>query len=140
MVDAGEALAASARPVAAAETGRGALVVGNVGHLGESLLNAILEDPRYARVAVGVRSAMRSVVPALEAVRLSERDAWDAAATLGRIPEDLFICIEPPRVSYWKHETPYVEVASEAAVALARRLRAAGTRRLALVTPLEPMA
>jgi hypothetical protein len=55
------------------------------------------------------------------------------------VPADLFICIEPEVKSFWKIAKPYVGVSSEWAVALARRMRAAGTRRVAVITPLEAL-
>jgi hypothetical protein len=113
-------------------------VVGNVGKLGEELLNAVMESPGYAAVAVGVLRAMRTVASRLKPLVLSrDHVTWDPAAALGCAPDDLFICLETPRVSYWKVSTPYVAVTSEEMVAFARRMHAAGTRRIAVLTPME---
>jgi hypothetical protein len=120
------------------EVGRSAFVLGNVGKLGEELLNAVLESPHYAGVAVGVRRTMRTVTSRLKPLVLpDDRAAWDPAAALGRAPDDVFICLEAPRVSYWKVATPYVAVKSEEMVAFAQRMRAAGTSRIAVLTPME---
>ena len=137
MVDLRQALAAAARPDALVAE-RNAFVIGNVGKLGEELLNAVLESPDYARVTVAVGRAMRTVATRLSPIVLPPgRAGWDHLATLKRAPEDLFICLEAPRVSYWKVHTPYVAMTSEQMVALARHMRSAGARRLAVVTPLE---
>ncbi len=49
------------------------------------------------------------------------------------------MCIEPETPSYWKTAKPYVAVTSESAVAIAGRMRAAGARRIAVLTPLEAL-
>jgi hypothetical protein len=140
MADIRQALAAASGPGVAAR-GRTALVIGNVGQLGEELLHAALECPRYSRVAVGMRKGMRTVMSGLDPVILPGAvDGWDPVPALGRVPDDLYICIEMPKASFWKLPNPYVEVTSEQAVGLASRLRAAGTQCLAVVTPLEAMA
>jgi hypothetical protein len=117
-----------ASPGAAAR--RSAFIVGNVGKLGDELLNAVLESQRYSRVAVSVRAPMRVEVPKLETVVAPAAPGW--------VPDDAFICIEPEE-SFWKSKTPYVAVASESAAAIAAAIRARGTRRLAVVTPLEAL-
>jgi hypothetical protein len=137
MVDLRQALAASSKPDAASSS-RTALVVGNVGKLGEELLNAVLESPHYNDVAVGVRRTMRTVAQRLKPLVLPADPAgWDPIPGMGRAPDDLFICLEAPRVSYWKVTTPYVAVTSEEMVVFAQRMRAAGTHRIAVLTPME---
>jgi hypothetical protein len=79
---------------------------------------------------------MRTVVPKLLPLEAAN-GGWDPAKVLGRAPDDLFLCLEPKPESFWKLPKPYVEISSAEAIALARRLRAAGTRRVAVVTPLE---
>jgi hypothetical protein len=119
---------------------RTALVAGNVGKLGQELLNVLLEGPEYAQVAVAVRRPMRTVMPRLLPIPMpAERAAWNPAGVLGRAPDDLYLCLEPARVSFWKLAQLYVALTSEEIVAIARRMRAAGTRRLAVVTPLEAL-
>ena len=112
-------------------TARSAFIVGNVGKLGGELLNVLLENPRYSRVAVGVSRPMRVVVPKLEAVVMP--------AALGWVPDDVYLCIEPSKPSFWSRAQPYVAVTSESAVAIAAAMRAGGALRVAVVTPLEAL-
>jgi hypothetical protein len=136
-MEAGQVLAAASSSLPAGLQ-RTAFVVGNVGKLGEELLNAVLENPNYAEVAVGVRRPMRTASSRLKPVVLpAAHTAWQPAAALGRAPDDLFVCLEAPRVSYWKVATPYISVSSEQMVAFSRRMQAAGTRRIAVLTPME---
>jgi hypothetical protein len=132
LVDA--ALAAGARaPVEA--TARSAFVVGNVGKLGAELLNILLESPRYRSVTVAVRRPMQVHLPRLEAAVVpASHEDWHPGA-----PDDAFLCIETPSKSFWKTEKPYLELSSAFAARLAARLRAAGTRRVAVITPLEAL-
>lgn len=119
-------------------SGRHALILGNTGKLGEELLNVLLESPAYAGVRVGVRKEMRSHVPKLDPVVVpADRAGWDPCAGMARVPEDLYLCIEPPAKSYWKLAKPYVALTSAEAAAIACRLRAKGARRIAVITPLE---
>lgn len=110
---------------------RSAFVLGNVGKLGDELLNAVLESPLYARVAVGVRRPMRIMVPKLEAVMSPAVPAW--------VPDDVYLCIEPETVSFWKTANPYVALTSESAAAAAAAMRARGASRVAVLTPLEAL-
>lgn len=129
---------AESRPDARA--GRGAFVIGNVGKFGGELLNVLLESPLYSRVAVGVRATVRVAVPKLETVVFpAARTGWDPAAAMGWVPDDLYLCIEPETRSFWKIAKPYVAVSSEAASGIALAMRAAGTRRAAVLTPLEAL-
>ncbi len=120
-------------------SGRGALVIGNVGKLGDELLNVLLESPAYARVAVGVGKPMRSHVAKLEPLLVPKGAPadWKPAAQLRWVPEDLFLCIEPAARSFWKIDKPYVAISSGQAAQIALSLRAAGSRRVAIITPLE---
>lgn len=110
---------------------RSAFIVGNVGKLGGELLNALLENPQYSRVAVAVHAPVRVVVPKLETVVMP--------ASFGWVPDDLYLCIEPEAPSFWKSTRPYVAVSSESAAAIAARMRTAGSSRVAIVTPLEAL-
>jgi hypothetical protein len=125
--------AALAGPPIAPEVaaGRSAFIAGNVGKLGGELLNVLLESPRYSRVAVAVRTPMRVVVPKLETVVMPAAPGW--------VPDDVYLCIETETPSYWKSAKPYVAVASESAVEIARKLRISGARRIAVLTPLEAL-
>jgi hypothetical protein len=115
-----------------------AFVIGNTGKLGEELLNVLLESPRYSAVHVGVRKAMRSHVPKLHPMVVpGDLAAWDPCAGMNRAPEDLYLCIEPEAKSFWKIPKPYVAITSPQAAALARRMRAGGAARIAVITPLE---
>lgn len=121
-------------------TARSAFIIGNTGKLGEELLNVLLESTLYSKVCVGVRKPMRSHVPQLEPVVVpAARTDWDPCAGMKRAPEDLYLCIEPDVKSFWKIAKPYVAVSSEWAAALARRFRAAGAQRVAVITPLEAL-
>ena len=116
---------------------RSALLVGNVGKLGAELLNILLESLHYASVTVAVRRPMRVHLPKLATTVVpGEQEAWDPAAG-GRAPDDAFLCIETPVQSFWKSEKPYLQISSERAAGLAARLRSAGTRRVAVITPLD---
>jgi hypothetical protein len=132
------ALAGARHPPLSDVAGRSAFIIGNTGKLGEELLNVLLESPRYSRVCVGVRKDMRAHVPKLESVTVPMAHAgWNPCAGMRAAPEDFFLCIEPEARSFWKIAKPYVAVSSEWAVPLARSMRAAGARRLAVITPLE---
>ena len=114
-----------------ATVGRSAFIVGNVGRFGGELLNVLLESPLYARVAVAVRTPMRVMVPKLETVVMPAVPGW--------VPDDLYLCIEPESPSFWKSAKPYVALTSDSAAAAAAAMRAAGARRLAVLTPLEAL-
>ena len=134
------ALAGAQQTVPVPAANRSAFIIGNTGKLGEELLNVLLESPRYSRVCVGVRKPMRSHVPKLESVvGPTARADWDPCAGMKRVPEDLYLCIEPETKSFWRIAKPYLAVSSAWAVALARRMRAAGARRVAVITPLEAL-
>jgi hypothetical protein len=123
-----------------AETARSAFIIGNTGKLGEELLNVLLESTLYAKVFAGVRKPMRSHVPKLEPVVVPvARADWDPCAAMERTPEDIYLCIEPDSKSFWRIAKPFVAVSSEWAVALARRMRAGGARRVAVITPLDAL-
>jgi hypothetical protein len=125
------------RPVEAAA--RSALVVGNVGKLGAELLNTLLESLYYRSVTVAVRRRMQVHLPKLETtVVQDDQQVWEPAAGK-RAPDDAFLCIETPVKSFWKTEKPYLQLSSARAASLAARLRAAGTRRVAVITPLEAL-
>jgi hypothetical protein len=115
---------------------RSALIVGNVGKLGAELLNTLLESLHYRSVTVAVRRRMQVHLPKLETTVVPDDQAWEPAAGK-RAPDDAFLCIETPVKSFWKTEKPYLQLSSERAAGLAARLRAAGTRRVAVITPLE---
>jgi len=126
-----DAALAGPPPKAAGEGARGAFLLGNVGKLGAELLNVLLESTLYARVAVGVRTPMRVAVPKLETVMAPAVPTW--------APDDVYLCIEPEAVSFWKTKTPYVALTGESAAAVAAALRAGGASRVAVVTPLEAL-
>ena len=110
---------------------RSAFVLGNVGKLGDELLNVLLESPLYSRVATGVRMPMRVSVPKLEAVMTPAAPAW--------VPDDVYLCVEPEPVSFWKVTEPYVALTSESAAVTAVAMRARGASRVAVLTPLEAL-
>jgi len=110
---------------------RSAYILGNVGKLGDELLNVLLESPLYSRVATGVRLPMQVVVPKLEAVLAPAEPAW--------VPDDVYLCIEPVPVSFWKVAEPYVALTGESAAAIAVAMRARGASRVAVLTPLEAL-
>jgi hypothetical protein len=138
MTDLRQALAGAQHAPAAPAVARAAFVIGNTGKLGEELLNVLLESPRYAAIHVAVRKAMRSHVPKLHPMVVpGDLAAWDPGAGMQRAPEDLYLCIEPEARSFWKIPKPYVAITSAQAAALARRMRARGAARVAVITPLE---
>ena len=123
-----------------ADSKRSAFIIGNTGKLGEELLNVLLESALYSKVHVGVRREMRSQVSKLVPVVVpAVRAGWNPFAGMAAAPEDLYLCIEPDAKSFWKIAKPYVAVTSEWAVPLARGMRAAGARRVAVITPLEAL-
>lgn len=133
-----QALAGAQHAPAAAAVSRSAFIIGNTGKLGEELLNVLLESPQYSAVHVGVRKAMRSHVPKLHPmVAPGDLAAWDPCAGMEPGPEDLYLCIEPEAKSFWKIPRPYVAITSPQAAAIARRMRAGGAVRIAVITPLE---
>lgn len=133
-----QALAGAQHAPAAPAPARTAFIIGNTGKLGEELLNVLLERPEYAMVHVGVRKAMASHVPRLNpVVAPGELAAWDPCAGLDPAPDDLYLCIEPEAKSFWKIPKPYVAITSAQAASIARRVRAGGASRVAVITPLE---
>jgi hypothetical protein len=112
---------------------RTAFVIGNVGKLGDELLNVLLENPAYERVVVAVEKPMQVTLARLETI------AWNPAAKLAGAVDDLYLCLEPRHLSYWKTTKPFVEIASEQALAVARAARAAGATRAMVLTPLEAL-
>lgn len=135
-----ESAIAGAQHVLASAALRRAFIIGNVGKLGDELLNVLLESPQYGRVAVGVRKAMRSHVEKLEPLHVPQDHAsWNPAEQLKWVPEDLFLCIEPEVKSFWKIGKPYMPVTSAWAAGIALRMRAAGARRIVVITPLEAL-
>ncbi|MGQ0509428.1 MAG: hypothetical protein ACT4P9_02335 [Betaproteobacteria bacterium] len=138
MTDIAQVLAGARHVPAAAEATRTAFIIGNTGKLGEELLNVLLERPEYAAVYVGVRKAMSSHVPRLHPLVVpGDLSTWNPCAGMRRGPEDAYLCIEPEAKSFWKIAKPFVAITSAQAVAIARRLRAAGASRIAVITPLE---
>jgi hypothetical protein len=100
-------------------------------------LNVLLEGERYSKVTVGVRKQMRTLVPKFTPLPVpAERDGWNPVPA-GPAPDDIYLCLEAERQSFWNSARPYVSISSEQALLVARRLRAAGARRLAVITPLE---
>lgn len=112
---------------------RTAFVIGNVGKLGDELLNVLLENPVYDRIRVAVEKPMQVTLARLETV------TWDPASQLAGPFDDLYLCLEPRQQSYWKTTKPYVELESAQAVAVARAARAAGATRALVLTPLEAL-
>ena len=138
MTDLRQALAGAQHVPAAAAASRSAFIIGNTGKLGEELLNVLLERPEYAAVHVGVRKAMSSHVPRLHPLAApGDLLDWNPCAGMTRAPDDAYLCIEPEAKSFWKIAKPFVAITSAQAAALARRLRAAGASRVAVITPLE---
>lgn len=112
---------------------RTAFVIGNVGKLGDELLNVLLENPIYDRIRVAVEKPMQVTLARLETV------AWGPEGSPPAPLDDLYLCLEPRHRSYWKTTKPYVELASEQAVAVARAARACGATRALVLTPLEAL-
>ena len=127
-------------PAAAPEAKRTAFVIGNVGKLGAELLNVVLESPAYDQVGVAIGRPMHVTLPRLRPVpRPASGSPWTPAQVLGRPVDDVFFCIEPHTVSFWKAQRPYVPLDSAEVVRVARELRGQGARRALLVTPLEAL-
>ena len=83
---------------------RTAFVIGNVGKLGDELLNVLLENPTYDRICVAVEKPMTVTLARLETV------PWGPEGRLGGAFDDLYLCLEPRQRSYWKTTKPYVEI------------------------------
>lgn len=130
-----DALAAGSRPVlppAAAQ--RHVFVAGNVGELGEKVLNRLLSAREYAHVTVAARAPLRSahaklIVHPLDTAHLE-------AASLPAGVQDVVCCISG-KAGFHRRDNAYVPILSEQIVGIAQAARRAGAERFLLVSPMS---
>lgn len=115
---------------------REALLVGNIGDLGEKLLNHLLSNTTYSHVRVAARSALRSAHAKLIVQAVGKVDGEDASAWSLPPVQDVLCCISG-RGNYHKRDQAYVPVRAEDVVAIARAAQAAGVQRFLLVSPMS---
>lgn len=129
-----DAIAAIQRPAQSPRAGsREALLLGNIGDLGEKLLNHLLSATTYSHVRVAARSPLRSAHAKLivQGVGDGEPASWNLPAV-----HDVLCCISG-KENYHKRDQAYVPVRAEDVPAIARAAAAAGAERFLLVSPMS---
>lgn len=128
-----DAIAAIERPVAKPVVQREVLLIGNVGDLGEKLLNRLLSAGEYSHVRVASRSPLRSAHAKLivEPMGDGKPDEWRWPAGV----EDVMCCISG-KENWHKRDQAYVPVRPEDVPAIARSAQRAGIQRFLLVSPM----
>jgi len=130
-----DALAAANRPApAAAPAQRHVFVAGNVGELGEKLLNRLLSSSTYAQVSVASRAPLRSAHAKLTVHPFDPAHA--AAAGLPDAVQDVVCCISG-KAGFYKRDNAYVPVTTEQAASIAEAAQRAGAQRFLLVSPMS---
>lgn len=138
MLDPRHALAASARPAAAATAAlRRVLVVGAGGVLGSAVIEQLLGSHRFQRVAALVQQPLQAAMKGFVAVQ-------DSDAALRAFAADTALVVFDRAREAHRREVAFVRVPPAALPRLAARLQAAGARRLIVAVPhrasLLPMA
>lgn len=128
-----DAIAAIERPVRNVVTQREALLIGNIGDLGEKLLNHLLSSSEYSHVRVAARSPLRSAHAKLivEPIGDGKPDTWRWPDTV----QDVLCCISG-KENWHKRDQAYVPVRAEDVTAIARAAQRAGVARFLLVSPM----
>ena len=138
MLDPRHALAASARPAAAAAAVLSrVLVAGAGGVLGSAVIEQLLGSHRFQRVAALVQQPVQAAMKGFVAVQ-------DSDAALRVFAADTALVMFDRAREVHRREVAFVRVQPDALPRLAARLQAAGARRLIVVVPhrasLLPMA
>ena len=134
-MDVKDALAASCRPAPQpALVQRQVFVAGNIGELGEKVLNRLLSAREYAHVTVAARAPLRSahaklIVHPLDTAHLE-------TATLPDDVQDVVCCISG-KSGFHKRDNAYLPLEAEQVVPIAQAARRAGAQRFLLVSPMS---
>ena len=128
-----DAIAAIERPVPKVVTQREVLLIGNIGDLGEKLLNRLLSAGEYSHVRVAARSPLRSAH-----AKLIVEPLGDGAPAEWRWPDsvqDVLVCISG-KENYHKRDQAYVPVRPDDVSAIAEAAHRMGAGRFLLVSPM----
>lgn len=123
---------------------RNALVIGAVGKVGEALLSRVMASSHYAKVFVLTRepldtSSAKLTPLFMDSAELPENDAPLALPDLdGARIDDAYCCVTDDR-SYYRRDDVYCGVSKRNILPVARASRAAGARRLAVVSPMAAL-
>ncbi len=128
-----DAIAAIERPIRKVALQREVLLIGNIGDLGEKLLNRLLSAGEYSHVRVAARSPLRSAHAKLIVEPLGDgaADSWHWSDTV----KDVLVCISG-KENYHKRDQAYVLVRAEDVGVIAKAAHRAGTERFLLVSPM----
>ncbi|MBL8516442.1 MAG: hypothetical protein JNM76_05670 [Betaproteobacteria bacterium] len=128
-----DAIAAIERPVAKPAIQRQALLIGNIGDLGEKLLNHLLSTSEYSHVRVAARAPLRSAHAKLIVEPLGDASpsAWQWSGEV----RDVLCCISG-KENWHKRDQAYVPVRAEEVAAIALAARRMNTQRFLLVSPM----
>jgi uncharacterized protein YbjT (DUF2867 family) len=128
-----DAIAAIERPVAKPVVQREVLLIGNIGDLGEKLLNRLLSAGEYSHVRVASRSPLRSAHAKLIVEPMGEGNPadWRWPANV----RDVLCCISG-KENWHKRDQAYVPVRPEDIKVIAESARSAGIERFLLVSPM----
>lgn len=134
-MDVKDALAAIGRPAPRpAPAQRDVFVAGNVGVLGEKVLNHLLSSPLFSRVTVAARAPLRSAHARLAVHPLDMQHLDTAALPPGT--QDVVCCISG-QAGFHKRDDAYVPIAEAQVLPLAAAAARAGAQRFLLVSPLS---
>lgn len=129
-----DAIAAIERPVAKLTGQRQALLIGNIGDLGEKLLNHLLSSSEYSHVRVAARAPLRSAHAKLIVEPLG--DAGPASWQWSNEVHDILCCISGPE-NWHKRDQAYMPVRAEDIAAIALAAQRMSTQRFLLVSPMS---
>jgi uncharacterized protein YbjT (DUF2867 family) len=130
-----DALAAINKPVQkAASAQRTVMVLGNVGDLGEKVLNRLLSSSAYSHVTVAARAPMRSAHAKLivHPLDMAQRDAIQLPPGI----QDVVCCISG-KANFHKRDQAYIPLEPGDVVSVAAAARKAGVERFLLVSPMS---
>lgn len=128
-----DAIAAIERPVAKPVTQRQVLLIGNIGDLGEKLLNHLLSAGEYSHVRVAARAPLRSAHAKL--IVESMGDAAPADWRWSDEVQDVLCCISG-KENWHKRDQAYVPVRAENIAAIALAAQRMNAQRFLLVSPM----
>jgi uncharacterized protein YbjT (DUF2867 family) len=129
-----DALAAINKPAPKpASTQRNVLILGNVGDLGEKVLNHLLSSHTYSYVTVAARAPMRSAHAKLIVHPLGD---LYSGIDLPRGVQDVVCCISG-KANFHKRDQAYVPVEPGDVLPIAEAAQRAGAERFLLISPMS---
>lgn len=128
-----DAIAAIERPVTKPAIQRQALLIGNIGDLGEKLLNRLLSASEYSHVRVAARAPLRSAHAKLIVEPLGDAgpSEWNWSGEV----QDVLCCISG-KENWHKRDQAYVPVRADEVAAIARTAQRLKAQRFLLVSPM----